>query len=136
MNFSDLGKLANVFCLFAERNAVMSSRTVQRIQKVLARAGVCTAVFTLALATHADAKPGFNPVIIRGIPSTAPVSNELQLAYLASFPNGSLEPSVDKMNAGPMVPGDPLIPGSNPTVSAAPARRSCGQHSPTARSVT
>lgn len=130
MNFSDLGKLANVFCLFAERNAVMSSRTVQLIQKVLARAGVCTAVVTLALATHADAKPGFNPVIIRGIPSTAPVSNELQLAYLASFPNGSLEPSVDKMNAGPMVPGDPLIPGSNPTVSAAPGEIVVSIHRP------
>jgi hypothetical protein len=41
----------------------------------------------------------------------------LRLAYLASFPQGSLEPAVDKLNAGPMVAGDPLIPDSNPTLS-------------------
>jgi hypothetical protein len=58
------------------------------------------------------AKP---PEVIRG--TGAPSSIELKLAYLATFPRGSLDPSVDKLNIGPMVPGDPLIPDSNPTVT-------------------
>lgn len=120
MNFSELSKLVNVFCLFAERSAVMSSRTVQLIQKVLARAGVCTAVFTLALATHADAKPGFNPVIIRGIPSTAPASNELQLAYLANFSKGTLDAALDKLAAGALQFGPFDVPNSNPTIERRP----------------
>lgn len=97
----------------------MSNRTVQVTRKVFARLGICllgTAALMLPPATTADAKPGFHPEIIRGIPSTR---TELRLAYLASFPNGSLEPSLDKLNAGPMVPGDSLVPDSNPTVSAA-----------------
>jgi hypothetical protein len=73
---------------------------------------------------------GAEPVIIRGIPSSAPVSTEYQLAYLASFPNGSLKPAVDKLSAGPMVPGDPLIPGSNPTVSAVPGGVAVSIHRP------
>lgn len=101
----------------------MSVRTILVTPKLFARAGLCllgTGALMLPLATSADAKSGLEPVVIRGIPSTAPASNEFQLAYLASFPNGSLEPAIDKLNAGPMVPGDPLIPDSNPTVSAAP----------------
>lgn len=73
------------------------------------------AALLLPAATAGDAKP----VVIRGIPS-APASNQLQLVYQATFPHGSLAPSVDRLDAGPMVPGDPLIPNSNPTVSAAP----------------
>ena len=96
----------------------MSNRTIQATQKVFARAGMCllgTAALMLPAATPADAKAG--PQIIRGIPS-APASTELRLAYQASFPSGSLEPSLDKLNFGPMVPGDTLIPDSDPTVSA------------------
>jgi len=89
-----------------------------------------TAAMMLPLTTSADAQPGFKPVVIRGIPSSTPSSNEFQLAYLASFPNGSLEPALDKLNAGPMVPGDPLIPGSNPTVSAAPGGIEVSIHRP------
>ena len=89
-----------------------------------------TAAMMLPLTTSADAQPGFKPVVIRGIPSSTPSSNEFQLAYLASFPNGSLEPALDKLNAGPMVPGDPLIPDSNPTVSAAPGGIEVSIHRP------
>jgi hypothetical protein len=81
--------------------------------------GVCllgTAAIMLPAAASVDAKPGFHPVIIRGTGTPAPA--ELNLAYLASFPNGSLKPAVDRLNAGPMVPGDPLIPDSDPTVTA------------------
>ena len=111
----------------------MSVRAIRVTRRVFARVGVCllgTAALMLPLATSADAKPGFNPVIIRGIPSTAPSSTELQLAYLASFANGSLSPSLDKLNAGPMVPGDPLIPDSNPTVSALPGAVLVSIHRP------
>jgi hypothetical protein len=68
------------------------------------------------------------PVVIRG--TGRPVPAELNLAYLASFPNGSLKPSLDKLNAGPMVPGDPLIPDSDPTVSAAPGEVVVSIHRP------
>jgi len=111
----------------------MSVRTSRVTRKLFMRVGMCvlaTTALMLPAATPSDAKPAFKPVIIRGIPSTGPASNELQLVYLASFPNGSLEPSVDKMNAGPMVPGDPLIPGSNPTVSAAPGEIVVSIHRP------
>jgi len=111
----------------------MSVRTSRVTRKLFMRVGMCvlaTTALMLPAATPSDAKPAFKPVIIRGIPSTGPASNELQLVYLASFPNGSLEPSVDKMNAGPMVPGDPLIPGSNPTVSAAPGEVVVSIHRP------
>ena len=110
----------------------MSNRTIKVTQKVFSRVGMCllgSAALILPVATPSGAAPGFNPVIIRGIPS-ASASSELRLAYLASFPSGSLEPSVDKLNAGPMVPGDPLIPGSNPTVSAAPGEVVVSIHRP------
>lgn len=109
----------------------MSSKPVQVTQKTVARVGLCligTAALVLSSATSTDAKPGFNPVIIRG--TGAPSSAELNLAYLASFPNGSLEPSIDKLNAGPMVPGDPLIPDSNPTVSPLPGEVLVSIHRP------
>jgi hypothetical protein len=108
------------------------SKSIKVTQKVFTRVGMCllgTAAFMLPLASAGDAKPGFNPVIIRGIPS-APSSSELRLAYQASFPQGSLEPNVDKLDAGPMVPGDPLIPDSNPTVSAAPGEVVVSIHRP------
>jgi len=84
--------------------------------KIVARAGIClisASALVLPPATAANAEPGFHPEIIRGTGRPA----ELRLAYQASFPNGSLESSVDKLNIGPMVPGDSLIPNSNPTVS-------------------
>jgi len=102
---------------------IVPVRTIRVTAKVFARVGICllgTAALLQPVATSADAKPGFKPVIIRGIPSTAPSSTEFKLAYLASFPNGSLEPSVDKLNAGPLQPGDPGIPDSNPTIAPRP----------------
>ena len=111
----------------------MSIKATRVTQTAFARLSMCllgTAAMMLPLTTSADAQPGFKPVVIRGIPSSTPSSNEFQLAYLASFPNGSLEPALDKLNAGPMVPGDPLIPGSNPTVSAAPGGIEVSIHRP------
>lgn len=107
------------------------SNSASKVARTVARGvGLCllgSAALTLPFAPSAGAKPG--PVVIRGIPS-APSSAELRLAYLASFPNGSLEPALDKLNAGPMVPGDPLIPGSNPTVSAGPGGIKVSIHRP------
>jgi hypothetical protein len=108
---------------------VMSNRTLQVTPKVVARAGMWLlgiAAISLPVAIAADAKP---PEVIRGIPGT-PAANQLQLAYQANFPNGSLEPSLDKLNAGPMVPGDPLIPDSDPTISAAPGQVVVSIHRP------
>ena len=108
----------------------MFSGTNPLTQKSIARFGTCllgTAAVMLPAAMPADAKPGFHPVIIRGIPSRPAV---LQLAYSASFPNGSLKPSIDKLNAGPMVPGDPLVPDSNPTVSGLPGEVVVSIHRP------
>ena len=107
----------------------MSDRTVQVDRKLVA----CVSMWLLCATPSAltvTGSAGAEPVIIRGIPSTAPASTELKLAYLASFPNGSLEPALDKLNAGPMVPGDPLIPGSNPTVSAVPGGVAVSVHRP------
>lgn len=42
---------------------------------------------------------------------------ELQLAYLANFHSGSLEPSVDKLHFGPLLKGDAEVPYSHPLVS-------------------
>ena len=107
----------------------MSNRTVQVARKVFAGAGICllgTAALTLSAATPAGAKP---PLVIRGIPGSA-ASTELQLAYQATFPNGSLEPQLDKLNVGAMVPGDPLIPDTNPTVSFSPGEAVLSVHRP------
>lgn len=95
----------------------MPSRTAN-MKKVFGRAGVCLlagAALTMSLPTAGDTKP----IVIRGIPSAA-ASNQLQLAYQASFPNGSLDPSLDKLNAGAMQPGDTGIANSNPTFSPLP----------------
>ncbi len=98
----------------------MSSRTAQLSRKVFPRLGMClvgTAASMLALARPIDATP--LPEVIRGIPS-ATASTELQLAYQASFPNGSLASSVDKLDVGPMKPGDTGIANSNPTIEERP----------------
>ena len=83
------------------------------------------AALVLCAVTPADSQP----VVIRGIPSP-PAASELRLAYVASFPSGSLEPSVDHLGAGALVPGDPLIPDSNPTVSALPGEVLVSIHRP------
>jgi hypothetical protein len=90
---------------------------------VLATAGL---VATLTAAS--DAQSGFNPVIIRGTEQAT--AGVLRLAYLASFPDGSLESSVDHLGAGAMVPGDPLIPDANPTVSPLPGEMLLSVHRP------
>lgn len=98
----------------------MLNRTIQR---VFTRVGMClvaTSALMLPAAARSDAKSTFQPIIIRGIPSTAPASTELRLSYQASFPNGSLEASIDKLNAGPMQMGDTGIPGSNPVIEKRP----------------
>ena len=97
----------------------MSSKSIGMTGKVLARTGMCllaATALTLPPATPANAEPGFHPTIIRGTGRPA----ELRLAYQATFANGSLDPNVDFLGAGPMVPGDPLIPDTNPTVSFSP----------------
>ncbi len=107
----------------------MSSNAIGMTGKVLARAGMCllaATALTLPPAAPANAEPGFHPVIIRGTGRPA----EMQLAYQATFANGSLEPSVDKLNAGPMFPGDPLIPDSNPMLSFAPGEAVVSIHRP------
>lgn len=99
----------------------MSSRTVQATKRGFARAGICllgTAALMLPLATPTDAKPGTTPVVIRGVGTTD--STELRLGYQATFPNGSLDPSIDQLNVGPMLPGDPGVPNSNPTFQPVP----------------
>lgn len=96
----------------------MSRRKVQVTERIFARAVICllgSAAFTLPFATPSDAMSGLAPVVIRGTGTQQ--TAELKLAYLATFPKGSLAPSVDTLNLGAMVPGDPLIPGSNPTVT-------------------
>lgn len=109
----------------------MSSRTIKVSRKIFAGVGMCllgTSAFMPPLATPAYAEPGL-PVIIRGIPAP-PSSAELRLAYHASFPNGSLDPSVDQLNVGPMEPGDTGIAGSNPTFTPLPGEILISIHRP------
>jgi hypothetical protein len=99
----------------------MSKRTAQMTQKVFSRVGMCllaTTGFLLPAATPSTAEPAWNPVVIRGAGTTERA--ELRLAYLATFPEGSLAPSVDQLNAGSMLLGDTLVPGSNPTFEKGP----------------
>ena len=93
----------------------MSSRTIPGTRKTFLRIGICL-LCTSALMLPVQMPANAEPVIIRGIPGT-PASTELRLAYQASFPNGSLDSSVDKLNVGPMQPGDTLIANTNPTVT-------------------
>ena len=96
----------------------MSSISMLVNPKAFARAAMCAAACTFVAATPSDAKAGPGPVVIRGIPApagAAPASSEQPLAYLATFPNGTLQPSVDRLEAGAMQPGDTLVPNSNPT---------------------
>jgi len=78
----------------------------------------------MSLPTPGNTKP----VVIRGIPSPAP--SELRLAYQATFANSSPGPSIDKLNVGAMVPGDPLIPDTNPTLSFVPGEAVVSVHRP------
>lgn len=100
----------------------MSNRS-KATQKLFIRAGVCllaTAAVMLPPAAPAGAEPGL-PEVIRGIPSSSSTaSSELRLAYQATFPNGSLASSVDKLRIGPMLPGDTGIENSNPTIEKRP----------------
>jgi len=109
----------------------MSGRTIKVTQNFLAPFGICllgTAALMLPAATPANGEPGWNPVVIRGAGTTNQA--ELRLAYQASFPNHSLDPSLDLLGAGAMVPGDPLIPDSNPTLSFAPGEAVVSVHRP------
>lgn len=93
----------------------MSARTMKLIHQVRARAGICLlATAAIALPAAATADAAYEPLVIRGIPDSA-VSTELPLAYLASFPNGSLAPAVDKLEVGNLQVGPTLIPDTNPT---------------------
>ena len=105
----------------------MSNGTFHVTTKILVRAAIClvgTAALTLPPITVADAK---TPEVIRGVPS---VPVPMRLAYLATFSKGSLAPLVDTLNVGPMVPGDPLIPDTNPTVSPLPGEVLLSVHRP------
>ena len=100
------------------------SNTSQATQKLFIRAGLCllaTAAVILPPAAPAVAEPGL-PEVIRGIPSSSSstASSELQLAYQASFPNGSLDSSIDKLGIGTMLAGDTGIADSNPTIEKRP----------------
>lgn len=104
-----------------ERKTDMSSRTIQATRKAFACVSMGllgTAACMLPVTTPAYAQPGL-PEVIRGIPSTTN-STEPRLAYQTSFPNGSLDSSVDKLGVGPMLPGDTGIAGSNPTLEQRP----------------
>jgi hypothetical protein len=109
----------------------MCNKTSKRTQKVFSRLGMCllcSGGFIATLATASDAQSNWNPEVIRGAGTTN--AAVLRLAYQASFPNGSLDSSVDHLGVGPMVPGDPLIPDSNPTVSSLPGEILVSIHRP------
>lgn len=104
----------------------MPIRTMD-VKKIVARASMgllASAALTMSLPTPGNTKP----VVIRGIPSPAP--SELRLAYQATFANSSLNPSIDKLSIGAMVPGDPLIPDTNPTLSFVPGEAVVRVHRP------
>jgi hypothetical protein len=77
-----------------------------------------TAALGLAGVTPCDARADGTPTVIRGAGTTAPAV--LTLAYDATFPDGSLQSSVDLLGLGAMEEGDTLIPGSNPTFTPLP----------------
>jgi hypothetical protein len=95
------------------------SNTSTRVNPIVfARAAICAAACVCVSVTASDAKAGPGPAVIRGIPTpagAAPAPSEQPLAYLATFPNGTLQPSIDRLEAGAMQPGDTGIAGSNPT---------------------
>jgi len=98
----------------------MSRRTLKASRNVFARIGtglLLTAASVLPAAAPIEAKEA--PEIIRGVPGSE-ASIELRLAYQASFPNGSLDSSVDKLNIGAMQPGDAGIANSNPVLDKRP----------------
>jgi hypothetical protein len=106
----------------------MSNTTIPVTREMFARVSMfllATAALTLPVTAPVDAKP----VVIRGIPS-APASSRLRLAYQASFPNGSLEPSLDLLSAGAMQPGDTGIAGSDPTLTPLPGEFLISVHRP------
>ena len=91
----------------------MSGRMIQLSHNLVVRVGACL-LCSSAVILPATTGAAAAPEVIRGIPGS-PSSNELQLDYLATFPNGSLEPAVDKLDAGKMQVGPTLIPDTDPT---------------------
>jgi hypothetical protein len=60
-------------------------------------------------------------IIGSSVPAAAMQGDRLQLAYEATFPNGSLEPSVNHLGIeGPMLTSSTLGSNSNPTFSSLP----------------
>ena len=103
----------------------MSSIPTKATPKAFAQLGLFllgTAAFTLPSAIGAAVEP----TVIRGIPGGATASTELRLAYQATFPNGSLDSSVDKLDVGAMQDGPTLIPNTNPTLTPAPGAMRVG----------
>ncbi len=98
------------------------TNTSKLTRQLFMRAGIgLLGAAALMLPSAAPAEPGL-PEVIRGIPSSSnsTASTELQLAYQASFPNGSLDSSVDKLGIGAMLPGDTGIENSNPIIEKRP----------------
>jgi hypothetical protein len=109
----------------------MSGNTIKVTQMACLRVGMRLlggAGLIGALSATSAAQPGWHPVVIRGAGQSN--SAELRLVYQANFSNGSLGASLDKLGAGPMVPGDPLVPDSHPTVSFAPGEVVVSIHRP------
>ena len=102
------------------KDEAMSNAASRMTRKVLARAGMCLLGTVGLMATTGDAKPRSLPIVIRGIPSTAPALDELKLAYLANFSNGSLDAAVDKLGAGALQYGPFNVPNGNPVIEPRP----------------
>lgn len=97
----------------------MTRNSIRRVRSSFARITIGLFVPVALLLPSASATGSDLPVVIRGIPGT-PASNELRLSYQASFPNGSLEPSLDRLNAGAMQVGPTAIPDTNPSFDQRP----------------
>ena len=90
------------------------SRTAIKVYRKTFRGIAICSLGTAAAVVLTAAPVGAEPQVVRGIPDSS-VPAELPLAFLATFPNGSLEPAVDKLNAGSLQVGPTLIPDTNPT---------------------
>jgi hypothetical protein len=89
--------------LAIERKTVMFSNFIYR---ALRKRAVAASMF-VSLACALPAGP-------------ASAGPPLLLAYQATFPNGLLQASVDRLRVGRMVIGDTLIPNSHPTAAPLP----------------